>query len=170
MTCGGRMSVLLERIEPAHHLVLFGGGHVARPTADFAYRVGFRVTVVDPRPEWASPDRFPSAQVINEEFEEFLARFRPQPNHYLVLVTQGHAFDQMILERVLAGKQRYTGVIGSKNKAHQLRKAILQAGFSAADWGRVHCPLGLPLGGDSPAEIALSIVAQLVQIRYAKTE
>ena len=166
MTCGGLMVVFLERIDVAPHVVLFGGGHVSAPTAKLAAEVGFKVTVVDERTEWANKERFPSATIINESFPNFLKTFTPRAHHYLVLVSQGHAHDQKILEQVMGGPQRFTGMIGSKKKAWSMWKHFRKLGIAEDIWNQVHCPIGIPLGESQPAEIAVSIVAQLIQVRY----
>lgn len=165
MTCGGTMDFFLERIDPAPHLILFGGGHIAQPTAAFAAEVGFRVSVVEERLEWANPERFPKATIHNLSFPDFLQDFHPHPNHYLVMVSQGHAHDKIILERVIGGPQKYTGAIGSRQKAHKLWKELQQAGITEEQWASVYCPIGIAIGGQNPTEIAISIVAQLIQIR-----
>ena len=126
--------------------------------------------MIDERKEWANRERFPNAEIYNLPFEKFLENWQPKPNHYLILVTKGHSFDSEILKRVLTGQQRYLGVIGSKSKAHKLKKELLKEGFTEEDWKRVHCPIGIPIGGDNPEEIAVSIVAQLIQVRYSERE
>lgn len=166
MTCGGKMSFFLEPIHPAPRLFIFGAGHVSAPTAALGAKVGFQVTVIDERTDWATPERFPDVEVSHDSFETFLETFVPQPHHYLVMVSQGHSLDKEILKKVLDGPQRYTGVIGSKQKAHKLKKEMLAAGFSEALWSKVHCPMGVPIGGDTAEEIAVSIVGQLIQVRH----
>lgn len=169
MTCGGKMSFFLERIEPAPRLILFGGGHIAQPTAALAATTGFRVTVIDERTDWANPTRFPDADVVNQPFPVFLEEYKPEPHHFLVMVSQGHAYDKEILRHVLDGPQRYTGVIGSKQKAHKLKKEILAMGYSEEQWANVNCPMGIRIGSRTAEEIAVSIVAQLVQVRYGES-
>lgn len=165
MTCGGKMSFFYERIDPAPHLHLFGAGHIAAPTAALAAQTGFRVTVIDAREDWNTAQRFPNVTRILQSFPEFLASYTPQENHYLVMVSQGHAHDKVILQHVIGQNQAYTGVIGSQQKAYKLKKELLASGCSEEQWEQVHCPLGLPIGGDMPEEIAVSIVAQLIQTR-----
>ncbi len=168
MSCGGVMSFFIEKVEPPPHAVIFGAGHVAQPTAYLAYLAGFRVTVVDPRPEWANSTRFPHAEVVNSPYVDFLESWTPREHHYILSITQGHAYDLEILKRVIRGKQRYLGVIGSKRKAVQLKKDLLAAGFDESDWERVRCPIGLPIGGSHPNEIAVSIAAQLIETRHSQ--
>jgi len=166
MTCGGAMEIFLERIDISPQLILFGGGHVAAPTADFATKVGFNVTVVDERTDWANKERFPSSTIINQPFSEFLETFIPQKHHYLLLLSSGHKHDQEILEKIIAGPQRYTGMIGSRRKAKTMHDELKKKGFSEEQWEQIHCPVGIPLGENHPSEIAISIVAELIQVRY----
>lgn len=165
MTCGGSMDFFLERIDPSPHLVIFGGGHVAKPTASLASQMGFRVTVVDERVEWASKARFPNVTIFNQTFDDFIDELQPHSNHYFVVMTQGHALDEVVLVRIIGGAQRYTGVIGSRRKAIEMGKSLQSKGITKEQWEEIHCPIGLPIGGDTPEEIAMSIVSQLVQVR-----
>ncbi len=168
MTCGGSMEIFLERIDISPQLFIFGGGHVAAPTAEFAAKVGFNVTVIDERTDWANKERFPLATIVNKTFPEFLETFEPKEQHYILLLSSGHQEDQEVLEHVLEGPQRYLGMIGSRRKAKTMHDALMAKGFSEEAWQRLHCPVGIPLGESKPAEIAISIVAQLIQVRYQK--
>jgi len=167
MTCGGVMDVFLEKILPAPHVVIFGGGHVSAPTAELAVKSGFRVTVVEPREDWGTHERFPNVhELSNLSFDDFLADFTPQSHHFLVLVSKGHSTDLGVLQKVIHGPQTFTGMIGSKQKAWSVWKKLREAGISEELWNKVVCPIGLPIGGQHPSEIAVSIVAQLIQVRY----
>ena len=169
MRCGGRMSVYLEKIGGKPRLLVFGAGHVAAPTAALAESVGFDVWVVDDRPEWANGERFPTARrVLVQPFMEFLDGEEIRPGDYLVVVTRGHAHDQEIVERVLSGPQEYLGVIGSRRKSQEMRRELIEQGGDKEAIDRIRCPIGLPLGGRSPEEIAVSIVSELIMARYGK--
>ena len=167
MTCGGRMDFFFERIEPAPRVWLFGGGHIAAPTAELLNKAGFRVTVIEERAEWAGSERFPDVEVVCEPYEAFVERETPADGDFVLLVTQGHSRDLVVLERWGTTPVAFFGMIGSRQKAHRARKAMLAKGMSAEEWDRIHCPVGLPLGGQHPQEIAVSIVAQMIQTRYA---
>jgi xanthine dehydrogenase accessory factor len=171
MCCGGTMEVFVTPVRPAPRLVLFGGGHVARPTAALAARCGFDVVVVDARVEWASRERFPDArEIVNEEFEDWLAGARFGPDDYLVIATPSHEMDQEVLLAVAAHDTAFVGMIGSRRKATRALQRLTQAGVPEERRARVQSPIGLDIGADSPDEIAVSIVAQLIQARAVREQ
>ena len=168
MCCGGRMKVFLERHDAPDALWIFGAGHVGRELALLADRVGFRVTVVDGRPEWASAERFPGIQRI--EVREPTDRARELsggPNAHFCVLTHDHALDQALVEILLRRPAAYVGVIGSRRKSERFRQRLLAAGFDEKEISRLRSPMGLPIHALSPAEIAVSIIAELVQLRRA---
>lgn len=147
-------------------LILCGGGHVSLEVAFIAARLEFEVVVIDDRAEFANAGRFPmAAQVLCMPFLEALDRLGSRDTDYYVIVTRGHAFDRECLAKVLEGRCAYVGMIGSKIKVATVMKALREAGVSQEILDGVHAPIGLPLGGQTPAEIAVSICAQLVQER-----
>jgi xanthine dehydrogenase accessory factor len=157
------MQVFCEVIEPTRRLLLFGAGHVARPTAALAARCGFTLWVVDDREEWASAERFPEAEKllhlpVDEAFEEIEARDRD----YVVVVTRGHEQDQAVLEHYLSHPPAYLGVIGSLSKVTRAISRAKAKGFDEQVLSRVHMPIGLDIGAITPDEIAVSIVAELI--------
>lgn len=169
MTCGGEMRLLFEilRPAPAWHVVLFGAGHVAQEVAWLLSRLHCRVDVIDPRSDWLQ--KLPSAAHILPHavttYGEGVALVTPTSQ--VVCVTQGHATDLPVLRDLLAQHPAppFLGVIGSAAKRSVLRRDLRKAGIPAARIARLICPVGLALGSHDPAEIALSIVAQLVQQR-----
>ena len=166
MCCGGSMAVLLERVAPVERLIVFGGGHVASPTARVAAMLGFRVTVVDERPEWANRERFPdAAEVVNEQFRDFLDRAVLTGRDYLLIVTRGHEHDQAILERVAGAPVRWLGMIGSQRKVALALKRLEAKGVDAGAISRVCAPVGVDIGAVTPEEIAVSVAAELVRAR-----
>lgn len=163
MCCGGIMQIFCEVLEPTRRLLLYGGGHVAQPTAALATRCGFALWVVDDREEWASEERFPGADrllhlTVEEAFEEIEAR----PRDYVVVVTRGHEQDQTVLEHYLAHPPAYLGVIGSLSKVTRAIHRARAKGVSEEQLARVHMPIGLDLGAITPDEIAVAIVAELI--------
>ena len=149
-------------------LILCGGGHVSLELAHIAARLEFELIVVDDRAEFANVARFPmAAQVICAPFLEALDELGSRADDYYAILTRGHAFDRECLEHVLRGKYAYVGMIGSKTKVAAVRKALEEAGFSREILDGVDAPIGLPIGGQTPAEIAVSIAARLVQVRAA---
>jgi len=161
---------LVESLAPAPRLILFGAGHVARPTAQLASTLGYRVVVVDDRPDWNTNHRFPSAtEQILESYEDFMHHFRPQENDSLLIITQGHDFDQMILEKVISYPVAYLGMIGSETKVIKAVKK-LRARDVAANWiEKLHAPIGIDIGALTPDEIAVSIMAEIITVRRKGT-
>jgi xanthine dehydrogenase accessory factor len=166
MCCGGKMKVFLEKHGEAARLWVFGAGHVGREVAVLAKRVGFRVTVVDARPEWASKDRFPDVDALVLRSPDEVARELPGgPADYFCITTHDHPLDQATLEALLRKPAAYIGVIGSQRKAERFRMRLKAAGFTEQELARVRSPMGLPIQALTAEEIAVSIVGELIQLR-----
>ena len=146
-------------------LILCGGGHVSLELAHIAGRLDFELHVLDDRPEFASPERFPTAKLYCGDFISALDGLDRREDDYFAVLTRGHAYDTQCVERILRRPFAYLGMIGSRGKAARARQTLLDMGFSPGQLDRLHAPIGLPLGGQTPAEIAVSIAAQLVQTR-----
>jgi xanthine dehydrogenase accessory factor len=158
--------VFVEPVEPEAVLVLFGGGHISTCVAPLARTVGFRVCVIDDREEFANPERFPSAdRLLVCPVAEAFDRIAVTPATYLAIVTRGHAHDRDALRRALTSRPAYLGMIGSRRKRDLIYAALVEEGASAADLRRVHCPIGIAIGAETPQEIAVSIVAELIHVR-----
>lgn len=166
MCCGGAMTVHLERIELAPRLVIFGAGHVAKPLAAIAAGCGFAVTVVDARPEWARAERFPSAALELRDPAAFARAFAPAGDEFVVIATHDHAVDQQVVEHLLRRPPRFLGMIGSVAKQRKFALRLRARGFGDADIARLRSPLGIPIGGHAPEEIAVSVVAELIAVRH----
>ena len=148
-------------------LILAGGGHVALATAAVAEAAGFEVVVLDDRPEFASVERFPRAARVSvvPEFADCFRDILMDENAYAVILTRGHAHDAVALEQALATGAGYIGMIGSRRKRDAVYDALRRKGVSDAALARVHCPIGLPIGAETPGEIAVSIVGECVAHR-----
>lgn len=158
--------LFLEPVLGAPSLIIFGGGHVSRYLSRSASTVGFRVTVVDDRPEYANPQRFPeAAQTLAVEFVEAFDHLTILPSSYIVIVTRGHRSDEEILERVVKMPAKYIGMIGSKRKVLASFEHLLDHGVSAEELKCVHAPVGLEIGATTAEEIAVSVVAELIAVR-----
>jgi len=156
----------LDPIMPRPHLFLFGGGHIAVPLAHIADLVGFAVTVVDDREEFADRARFPRAEaVVAASVAEAFARLPIGRDGYVVAVTRGHALDEEVVAQALRTPARYIGMIGSKRKVAEVRRRLGERGFSEADRSRIHAPIGLEIAAEGVEEIAVSIVAELIAVR-----
>ncbi len=165
MCCGGEMSVFLEVIAPAPVLVVFGAGYIARPLAAMAAECGFEVTVVDERSEWASEARFPSARLARVAPEDYARAWDARGDEYAVIVTHDHGLDQRLVQVLLERPLRFLGMIGSIPKQRKFALRLKARGFTAEQIARLYTPLGLDIGADTPEEIAVSVVAQLVAVR-----
>lgn len=157
----------VEKIKNEDCLYLFGGGHVAQPVVEIASLVGFRTVVLDDREEFASQDKFPKADevIVLDDFDHALANLPFASGAYVVIVTRGHAHDQTVLEQVLATSATFIGMIGSRTKVAHCFESLKEKGFSQDQLSRVHAPIGIKIGSETPEEIAVSIVAQLIHVR-----
>ena len=161
---GGRL--YLEPVFSEPTLYVFGAGHISRYIAPVASLVGFQVIVVDDRAEYARRDHFPQAHEIwVEEFERIGAKIEPDEQTYIVIVTRGHMHDYTVLKQVLPMTCRYIGMIGSRRKRDLIYKQLIQDGYTQEELDRVHAPIGLAINAETPEEIAVCIVAELIQVR-----
>jgi len=155
-----------ELLVQAGKVIVFGGGHVAQELVPVLHRVGFRCTVYEDRQEFASRELFPDAeQVILGDFSRIRDNVEILDVDYVVIMTRGHAWDYTVEEQVLRGETAYTGVIGSRHKIAATRAKLLEAGIPEEKINRVRTPIGLPIKAKTPAEIAVSIAAEMIQVR-----
>jgi xanthine dehydrogenase accessory factor len=168
----GGVELYVERIEPPAELVIVGAGHIAQPLAGIGKLLGLRVTVLDDRPEFATRERFPDAdQVIVVDFDDPLAGIEVGPRTSLVLVTRGHRHDYDCL-RVLArtaDEPAYVGMIGSRRRVRAAFEQLAAEGLDASWLARIHAPLGLDIGAETPAEIAIAVAAEIVLVARGGT-
>jgi len=153
-------------------LYIFGAGHISREVNDLALRVGFMTVVLDDREEFASRDRFtkPAEVIVLKSFENCFEGLTFDGDSYVVIVTRGHLYDKTVLAQALRSAAGYIGMIGSTRKRDTLYKALLQEGFTIEDLQRVHCPIGFKIDTETPAEIAVSIVGELIEVRSRKRQ
>jgi xanthine dehydrogenase accessory factor len=159
--------VVMEPAQRASCAVLFGAGHVALATAAMAAMAGFRVSVADDREEFANRTRFPAADEVRvlENFEQAFSGLAVGEEDFIVILTRGHLHDKTVLAQALKTDAGYIGMIGSRKKRTAIYQALLKEGVSQADIDRVHSPIGLAIGAETPEEIAVSIVAELIAVR-----
>ena len=146
-------------------LILCGGGHVSHALAQIGALLDFDVCVLDDRAEFANADRFPTAQVLALPFPEGLARLGSRSDDFYCILTRGHTFDRACLAQILKGRYAYVGMIGSRGKVKAVMGALAAEGYDPEALAGVYAPIGLMLGGQTPAEVAVDIAAQLVQVR-----
>ena len=158
---------LAEPYYPEDRLIVLGGGHVALPLTEFAARCGFAVTVVDDRPFFCNRERFPRAfRTLCDEFRHAIRSLNIRPEDYVCLLTRGHRYDSECLREVLSGEEPgYLGMIGSRRRVAIVKEQLVEEGYSREALERLHSPIGLEIGGITPEEIAISIVAELIQTK-----
>lgn len=167
MCCGGKMEILLEPVEAPPRLVIFGAGHVAQATARLAATLGFRLTIVDDRDELNDEARFPGAERILLPPRAARDAVGVNDTDFLLITTHDHRLDEEALDVFARLPHRYLGLIGSRRKIYKVLQRIdVRVGLPPLD--RVYGPVGLDLGAVSPAEIAVSIVAEIVALRHGK--
>jgi xanthine dehydrogenase accessory factor len=165
LICGGRMDVHVDPLEPTPQLYIIGAGHVGYHLGRIAPDAGFHLHVVDDRERFANMERFPGAEIIVSPIPEWLHRADIPPSAFVVVLTRGHTHDLDALRALAARDLKYLGLIGSRAKVARIATALLAEGMPAECLDRVHAPVGLDIGAVTPAEIAVSILAELIAVR-----
>lgn len=152
---------------PPERLILLGGGHIALPISEFASKTGFKVTVVDDRPKFASSYRFPYAkQTICDNFSSAIQNLDVTPNDYVAVITRGHKEDETCLETLLDGTwPTYVGLIGSRRRVGSLFERLIEKGYDKEKLNSIYTPIGLAIGAQTPEEIAISILSELIKVK-----
>ncbi|MDR2140749.1 MAG: XdhC family protein [Deltaproteobacteria bacterium] len=165
----GDENLTVEILRPHPHLIVFGGGHISKALVPMAALLNYHILVYDDRPFFANPGRFPEAhQVVCESFDAIDQNIVIQGHEHVVIVTRGHKHDQNCLRFILSGREpAYVGMIGSKRRVAIVRRQIEAEGVPKERIDRLHSPIGLKIGAISPAEIAVSILAEIIQCRRA---
>lgn len=159
-------TILIEPFFPKPRLVIFGGGHIAKPLVELATKVGFSVTVVDDRPFFANTNRFPEAdEVICENFLKSFDSIKFRRSDFAVIVTRGHRHDGIVLREILNYSLKYVGMIGSKRRVKGLKEELISEGFSKDKLDKINTPIGIDIGAITPEEIAVSIIAEVIRCR-----
>jgi xanthine dehydrogenase accessory factor len=166
----GEREIFLEYFSPPPRMIIVGAVHIAIPLHRLARELGYHVTVVDARRSLATPDRFPQAHTVQVAWpDEVLPALAPDAQTAVVVLTHDAKFDEPALLAALASDAGYIGAIGSRGTNATRFTALRAAGTTEADLARIHAPIGLDLGGRTPAEIALAILAEIVATRYGRT-
>lgn len=170
MICGGDMDVFIEPVLSSPTMYIFGGGHIALCLAKMGKLVGFKIAVIDARPEFASPQRFPEADLtVVEDFARAFRKLKVDKTGYIVIVTHGHKGDEIVLEGALATEAKYIGMIGSQTKKQTVFSHLLAKGIPQEQLDRVHAPIGLEIYSQTPEEIAVSILAEVIKVRRSSS-
>lgn len=162
----GEPRIFVEPLTQPGMVYIFGGGHVGQALAPMLHAAGFRVAVYDSRPHAANAEVFPDAErIIYAPYDDIFDRVQLTSADCAVIMTPGHQSDTLLLEQVLRTPAGYVGCIGSRHKIARTRAALLEAGIPETDIKRTHSPIGLDIGGETPAEVAISIAAELIAHR-----
>lgn len=165
--CGGDTTVFIEIIKRSEKLLIMGGGHIALALYRMALEAGFSVIVVDERPEYVSKERFPQAeQLMNCLADDHRIKEIVDEDTYVVVVTHEHKHDKTAVKNLINCEYRYLGMIGSKRKVRQILVELAAEGVSQAKLDKIYAPIGLNIRAETPAEIAISILAELIQVRH----
>jgi xanthine dehydrogenase accessory factor len=163
--CGGEVKVFLDVIKPDPRLIVVGSGHIGKPLAGLAHAVGFEVVVVDDA-ETATPERFPHARRIHSgPFSEELELVDAKPSDFVAVVHGETGHEIAALRRFLSLGPAYMGLLGSRNKAAEHKRRLIAEGFTEDEVEKIKAPIGLDIGAETPEEIAVSIVAELIEAR-----
>jgi xanthine dehydrogenase accessory factor len=158
--------IFVEGFTTPPTLVMVGGGHVGKATADLAYSLGYRVYLVDDRPEFCNEERFPYAEErVVATYDKWTENVDLNVNSFVVVATRGHRFDDMALESALKTRARYVGVLGSRRKTIMIYRRLLQQGVSLERIKEVYAPIGLNIGALEPEELAVSIMSEIIMVR-----
>ncbi len=165
MLCGGEVEIFIEPLIMPSVVHIFGAGHIAKPTALIAELCGFSVKVYDEREEMASKIRFPNSERIIKPFDRLVDEASINPLDFVVIVSPSHNIDFRLLKKLLNVECKYIGVICSRQKWKTFSKNLRKEGFSDEDINRVHAPIGIDINSETPEEIAVSIVAELIKVK-----
>ncbi|MBU0765101.1 MAG: XdhC/CoxI family protein [Bacteroidetes bacterium] len=166
MHCGGHIEVYMEPIVPQQRLFIFGAGHVGKAVTRFARQLGFRITVADDREGIFDSDEFAGCECIRKSYREAVNECEFDDNSYVVIVTPQHKYDEAILAAVARKPHAYLGMIGSRSKVKQARERFLKENIlTKEELDAIDMPIGIKFAAETPAEIAVSIVAKMIDVR-----
>jgi xanthine dehydrogenase accessory factor len=166
---GGEMEIFVEPLLTTLTLVIVGAGHIGAAVAQLARPLGFRIVVLDDRAEFVTPENFPHAdERITGDLKLEIEKLEITPHTHIVFVTRHHALDADLLGAVIEKPAAYIGMLGSQRRATTMIEALRKQGIGAAALARVHAPIGLPIHAETPQEIAVSIVAEMIQVKRQK--
>lgn len=163
--CGGKATVMLEIVERAPRLLVVGAGHCGRALARAAAITGFEPTVCDERAEQLDPGAFPEGTRLVKVADDYADLPLPAPSDFVAVITRGHVTDGLALRRLRGAPCTYLGMMGSRAKRKALYDELRAEGWRDEELGRIRSPIGLDIGAESPEEIAIAVVAELIKTR-----
>ena len=166
MICGGDVEVFIEPILTTPTLYIFGGGHISLPLSQMGKLLGFKIAVIDDRNDFANTERFPQAEmVLAEDYAKAFPKLKVDKTSYIVIVTRGHQHDELVLNWAISTPAKYIGMIGSKTKVKTIYSHLLAKGVPQEKLDSIHSPIGLEIEAQTPEEIAVSILAEIIKVR-----
>jgi len=169
MHCGGTMEVYIEPLNPLQKLFIFGAGHIGKALAGFAWELEFSVTLFDPREEIFRDEAFAGFNCINKDYFKAIGEAVFDENTYVVIVTPKHVYDEEILAALARKPHAYIGMIGSSRKVDLLKKRFLEEKIlSGEELEKIDMPIGIKFKADTPQEIAISILAKMIDVRNSR--
>lgn len=165
MVCGGAMDVFINVLVGSPELIIAGAGHIAVPLSRMANEMGYDVSVVDDREGYADPERFPEATVYTGDYDEGISEFGIGSNTAVAIASRSGTFDRIAAREALTRGAYYVGLVASDTKADHVRDGLREDGVDDAAFERLYAPVGIEVGGGSPEDVALSILAELNRVR-----
>ncbi len=166
MLCGGEITLYVEPVMPDYQLIICGGGHISKALANVFHGLDFKITVIDDRPQFANKERFPGIhEAVSCDYSEISKHVKTDHYTYVVVVTRGHSGDEVCLRQLIESPAPYIAMIGSRTKWAHLRKNLIEGGIDESKVDRVYSPAGLDIGSITPEEIAVSVAAQIIQLK-----
>jgi xanthine dehydrogenase accessory factor len=166
LICGGQLNIFVEPVIPQPTALIFGGGHVSKGISRVATLAGFRTSIIDNREAFANKERFPEAdETYAEEYEDVFPKLPVNSSTYLIIVTRGHRDDMRVLRWAVMTPAKYIAMIGSKRKTISVVKELEKDGIPRDAFDKVFAPMGLEIGAETPEEIAISVVAEMIAVR-----
>jgi xanthine dehydrogenase accessory factor len=166
LICGGQLDIFVEPVTPEPRAYIFGGGHVSKSISKIANMAGFATVVIDDREAFANKERFPEAdETYADEYEAVFPKLNVTSSAYIVIVTRGHRDDMRVLRWAVTTQARYIAMIGSKRKTISVVKELEKEGLPRHLFEKIFAPMGLEIGAETPEEIAISVVAEMIAMR-----
>jgi xanthine dehydrogenase accessory factor len=163
----GERDVFIETIAPQPRIIVFGAGHIAQPLVRIARELGYRVTIADARKAWATPERFPDVdELIVGWPDAVFERYELDGRTYVVLLSHDARFEDPVFPAIRNSPIRYIGALGSRRTATLREERLIGEGWAAEEIARIHAPIGIDIGAEEPAEVAVAIMAEITRVRY----
>ncbi|MEO5924941.1 MAG: XdhC/CoxI family protein [Bryobacteraceae bacterium] len=168
LICGGQLNIFVEPIIPHPQAFIFGGGHVSKGISRIATLAGFQTSIIDDREAFANAERFPEAvATYADDYESVFGKLQINSATYIIIVTRGHRDDMRVLRWAVNTPAKYIAMIGSKRKTISVVKELEKEGIAREAFDKVCAPMGLEIGAETPEEIAISVVAEMIAVRRA---